>query len=71
MGGADLARNGFFALDGGYGFLLFWLLPLWVASDQTRRLEEGLVVLVGVRVGLRLVDGAVGMLGRRVDREQP
>jgi hypothetical protein len=30
-GGATLARNGFFAPDGGYGFILFWLLPLWVA----------------------------------------
>jgi hypothetical protein len=31
VGGAALARNGFFAPDGGYGFILFWLLPLWVA----------------------------------------
>lgn len=31
IGGATLARNGFFAPDGGYGFILFWLLPLWVA----------------------------------------
>ncbi|HET8872083.1 MAG TPA: hypothetical protein VFM83_00210 [Gaiellaceae bacterium] len=31
VGGATLARNGFFAPDGGYGFILFWLLPLWVA----------------------------------------
>jgi hypothetical protein len=31
LGGAALARNGFFAPDGGYGFVLFWLLPLWVA----------------------------------------
>jgi hypothetical protein len=30
-GGATLARNGFFAPDGGYGFILFWLLPIWVA----------------------------------------
>jgi hypothetical protein len=30
-GGAALARHGFFAPDGGYGFILFWLLPLWVA----------------------------------------
>jgi len=30
VGGAALARNGFFAPDGGYGFILFWLLPLWV-----------------------------------------
>jgi hypothetical protein len=28
--GASLARDGFFAPDGGYGFILFWLLPLWV-----------------------------------------
>ena len=31
VGGATVARNGFFAPDGGYGFILFWLLPLWVA----------------------------------------
>ena len=31
VGGAAVARNGFFAPDGGYGFILFWLLPLWVA----------------------------------------
>jgi hypothetical protein len=31
IGGATLARNGFFAPDGGYGFILFWLLPVWVA----------------------------------------
>lgn len=31
VGGATFARNGFFAPDGGYGFILFWLLPLWVA----------------------------------------
>ena len=31
VGGATLARNGFFAPDGGYGFILFWLLPLWAA----------------------------------------
>jgi hypothetical protein len=31
VGGAALARNGFIAPDGGYGFILFWLLPLWVA----------------------------------------
>jgi hypothetical protein len=31
LGGAALARNGFFAPDGDYGFILFWLLPLWVA----------------------------------------
>lgn len=30
-GGATLSRNGGFAPDGNYGFLLFWLLPLWVA----------------------------------------
>jgi hypothetical protein len=29
-GGADMARAGFFAPHGGYGFLLFWLLPLWL-----------------------------------------
>lgn len=29
-GGAGMARAGFFAPDGGYGFLLFWLLPLWL-----------------------------------------
>jgi hypothetical protein len=28
---AALARNGFFAPDGGYGFILFWLPPIWVA----------------------------------------
>lgn len=31
VGGATLARNGFFAPDGGYGFILFWLLPVWAA----------------------------------------
>jgi hypothetical protein len=31
IGGATFARNGFFAPDGGYGFILFWLVPLWVA----------------------------------------
>jgi len=31
VGGAALARHGFFAPDGGYGFILFWLLPAWVA----------------------------------------
>ena len=31
VGGAAVARNGFFAPDGGYGFILFWLLPLWAA----------------------------------------
>ena len=30
VGGADMARSGFFAPDGDYGFLLFWLLPLWL-----------------------------------------
>ena len=30
LGGAAVARNGFFAPDGGLGFILFWLLPLWV-----------------------------------------
>ena len=30
-GGAALTRNGFFAPDGGYGIILFWLLPVWVA----------------------------------------
>ncbi len=30
VGGADMARTGFFAADGDYGFLLFWLLPLWL-----------------------------------------
>ena len=30
-GGAALTRNGFFAPDGGYGIILFWLLPGWVA----------------------------------------
>jgi hypothetical protein len=30
VGGASLAREGFFAPDSGYGFILFWLLPLWV-----------------------------------------
>jgi hypothetical protein len=40
VGGASLARDGSFAPDGGYGFILFWLLPLWVAvtawSPSTR-----------------------------------
>ena len=39
VGGASLARDGFFAPDGGYGFILFWLLPLWVvvtAWSQSR-----------------------------------
>lgn len=31
IGGATFARNGFFAPDGGYGFIFFWLVPLWVA----------------------------------------
>ena len=31
VGGAALARNGFFAPDGGYVIILFWLLPIWVA----------------------------------------
>lgn len=31
VGGAAVARNGLFAPDGGYGFILFWLLPVWVA----------------------------------------
>jgi hypothetical protein len=30
VGGANMARSGFFAADGDYGFLLFWLLPLWL-----------------------------------------
>ena len=30
VGGADMAPSGFFAPDGDYGFILFWLLPLWV-----------------------------------------
>jgi hypothetical protein len=30
-GGAALTRNGFFAPDGGYVIILFWLLPVWVA----------------------------------------
>jgi hypothetical protein len=29
VGGGALARNGFFAPDGGYYFILFWLLPVW------------------------------------------
>jgi hypothetical protein len=31
VGAAAVARTGFFAPDGDYGFILFWLLPLWVA----------------------------------------
>jgi hypothetical protein len=31
IGGAALARNGAFAPDGAIGFILFWLLPIWVA----------------------------------------
>jgi hypothetical protein len=31
VGGAALRRYGAFAPDGDYGFLLFWLLPLWTA----------------------------------------
>jgi hypothetical protein len=31
VGGAALRRYGSFAPDGDYGFLLFWLLPLWTA----------------------------------------
>jgi hypothetical protein len=31
VGGGALARNGFFAHDGGYGFILFWL-PAWVLA---------------------------------------
>jgi hypothetical protein len=30
VGGVDMARAGLFAADGDYGFLLFWLLPLWL-----------------------------------------
>jgi hypothetical protein len=30
-GGAALRRYGAFAPDGGFGFLLFWLLPFWTA----------------------------------------
>ena len=30
IGGADVARSGFFAPDGDYGFILFWLFPLWL-----------------------------------------
>lgn len=47
VGGADLARNGFFAPDGGYGFLLFWLLPLWVALTGfvVRERDRGCQVL--------------------------
>lgn len=30
VGGADVARSGFFAPDGDYGFILFWLFPLWL-----------------------------------------
>jgi hypothetical protein len=33
-GGAGMARAGFFAPDGGYGFLLFWLLPLWLLATS-------------------------------------
>ncbi len=29
-GGADVARSGFFAPDGDYAFILFWLFPLWL-----------------------------------------
>lgn len=31
VGGAALSRHGAFAPDGEYGFILFWLFPLWVA----------------------------------------
>jgi hypothetical protein len=31
VGGGALARDGLFAPDGGYGFILFWLFPIWVA----------------------------------------
>jgi hypothetical protein len=44
LGGAGFARNGFFAPDGGYGFLLFWLLPIWVlvtAFGATSRPQRG------------------------------
>jgi hypothetical protein len=34
VGGANLARSGFFAADGDYGFLLFWLLPLWLLATS-------------------------------------
>ncbi|HEX6708842.1 MAG TPA: hypothetical protein VF068_00795 [Rubrobacter sp.] len=30
VGGADVARNGLFSPDGDYGFILFWLFPLWL-----------------------------------------
>ena len=30
VGGADVAQSGFFAPDGDYGFILFWLFPLWL-----------------------------------------
>ena len=41
VGGASLAHDGFFAPDGGYGFILFWLLPLWVVVTawSQRRIE--------------------------------
>ena len=41
VGGASLARDGFFAPDGGYRFILFWLLPLWVivTAWSQRRIE--------------------------------
>jgi hypothetical protein len=43
LGGADMARAGFFAADGDYGFLLFWLLPLWL-------LVTSIVLLRGPRI---------------------
>ena len=31
VGAAAVARTGFLAPDGDYGFIMFWLLPLWTA----------------------------------------
>jgi hypothetical protein len=43
IGGADVAQSGFFAPDGDYGFILFWLFPLWLIVTSVvfmRRAEE-------------------------------
>ena len=47
LGGAAVARNGFFAPDGGYGFLLFWLLPLWVVVTAFVASRPADVAIVG------------------------
>jgi hypothetical protein len=54
VGGATVAQSGFFAPDGDYGFILFWLFPLWLIVTSVlfmRRAGEPLSVKKDAPIG--------------------